>query len=688
MYLPAELADIQAGREDVHLTLPEKSASFSLEGTVKNSAGQGVPGITVSVVPLWEAGFSGGTGVSEGSAGNFSVSGLIPGDYLVSTWTDIKGQYGVFKDTITISSDTSISIVLESSRAIEGIIRDVYGDGINEARVHVWSQQSGFRTSTYTSQTGQFSVKDMPSASDYHISASKEGYALQEETLDMSTTILGSITMTLHESAGITGIVRDEAGMNIEGARLMIYSQARPYQRGFYSTVSSDENGEYAAKGLRKYDGNGNPVCDYVVIADHTAYLDTGETSRYMRKMSAGNCVPAEIDFRLIQVAASGDDPISGVVANLSEALNTLSAEFASVDAFDADGTFVTHAPVNSQNSSFVLEALDSRKSYYLGFGIYTANQEIIYQWAGEGGTAISNTDHTPPPGAALYPYGTPGVVFTFDLAKRAASPGTIQTVARVKNLRTPSHAVSLPETAPGFRAGVDEENIARTPADPITNNPYVTVEWEPSSSGADESYYYVFNQNSAHIIDKRNAVQPSAASRSATCGPLAGDGDMHYFHVAVEDDRGRIGPTTSLGFAIDTVAPQNPYVGVETASYSSGSGNVNLMLSADGADEMALSNPGYGGEGAWEPYATTRSWTLPVNSTQSIVYAQYRDSAGNLATTSTVATLTPDTMLGKTITILQAVCGEDTSPENQVGNDTTGLPDAIYLLQKAAGKR
>jgi len=58
----------------------------------------------------------------------------------------------------------------------------------------------------------------------------------------------------------------------------------------------------------------------------------------------------------------------------------------------------------------------------------------------------------------------------------------------------------------------------------------------------------------------------------------------------------------------------------------------------ASGVTHMMISNRPDLSDGVWEPYATTRRWTLTPTSDPTAVYVKYRDAAGN---ESEVATAT-----------------------------------------------
>jgi hypothetical protein len=51
---------------------------------------------------------------------------------------------------------------------------------------------------------------------------------------------------------------------------------------------------------------------------------------------------------------------------------------------------------------------------------------------------------------------------------------------------------------------------------------------------------------------------------------------------------------------------------------------------SASGVTQMMISNRGDMKGGVWEPYATTKTWTLDWTASLPAVFVKYRDAAGN----------------------------------------------------------
>ncbi len=111
----------------------------------------------------------------------------------------------------------------------------------------------------------------------------------------------------------------------------------------------------------------------------------------------------------------------------------------------------------------------------------------------------------------------------------------------------------------------------------------------------------------------------------------MSGDGKIVYAHIAVVDERGRIGETITVAIKIDNVAPTN---GVAKAPASSSGDTVSLKLGASGpgVKDMSISNTGYGKNADWETRVKDKDWKLSEGDGKKDVYVQYRDDAKNVA--------------------------------------------------------
>lgn len=120
------------------------------------------------------------------------------------------------------------------------------------------------------------------------------------------------------------------------------------------------------------------------------------------------------------------------------------------------------------------------------------------------------------------------------------------------------------------------------------------------------------------------------AATRSWTL--TSGDG-MKHVSAQFNDVAGNIS-TFADSILLDTTGPTGSII-INSGDESTNSTSVTLTLSAtdegSGVTEMALRNSG-SAFGAWEPYATNKSWTLTSGDGTKTVYVLFRDAVGKIS--------------------------------------------------------
>lgn len=115
--------------------------------------------------------------------------------------------------------------------------------------------------------------------------------------------------------------------------------------------------------------------------------------------------------------------------------------------------------------------------------------------------------------------------------------------------------------------------------------------------------------------------------------GLLDGDGSKTVF-AQFRDEAGHISSTVSDNIILDLTAPAGCSVRINGGAGATAIRDVTLTLAATGADEMRFSNDNSTWTD-WEGYSPTRAWTLALGSAGvRTVYVQFRDQAGNSAST------------------------------------------------------
>jgi hypothetical protein len=113
----------------------------------------------------------------------------------------------------------------------------------------------------------------------------------------------------------------------------------------------------------------------------------------------------------------------------------------------------------------------------------------------------------------------------------------------------------------------------------------------------------------------------------------LTNDVTYYYFMVAV-DGAGHESAPSNMASATPKEDPYPPqgFITINDGASSTLSPNVTLTIAAtpDTVEMMISNDPGFAGA-VWEPFATSKSWTLAGSGLQ-VVYAQFRDGADNVS--------------------------------------------------------
>jgi hypothetical protein len=212
---------------------------------------------------------------------------------------------------------------------------------------------------------------------------------------------------------------------------------------------------------------------------------------------------------------------------------------------------------------------------------------------------------------ASLFIIGISG--FTTNLF--AMEPGEVQ------SLRSVSHVVNIP-----------------------SQNSIIQMSWSPPDNSTDvRGYYTLFNSSQYYSFDEENTLSIQPIDSLETVSVDYGDIDdiNVYFHIAATSSEDNIGETSTFGpIRIDTIAPTNPVL--KTSDYAT-SQIVTLILGANNAIEMYISNTAHGVGGQWEPLVSPKIWELTEGQGLKTIYVQFRDRADNR--TKAITSLNLDTI-------------------------------------------
>ncbi|MBF0451201.1 MAG: carboxypeptidase regulatory-like domain-containing protein [Candidatus Magnetomorum sp.] len=190
-----------------------------------------------------------------------------------------------------------------------------------------------------------------------------------------------------------------------------------------------------------------------------------------------------------------------------------------------------------------------------------------------------------------------------------------------VQALRSVSHVINLP-----------------------SQNGIIQMSWSPPENTMDiRGYYTLFNTTQFFSFTEENTlnIQPIATQETVSIDYGDVDDINIYFHIAATSTDDEIGETTSFGpVRIDSVPPSNPVL--YTSKYAI-SQIVTLILGANNAIEMYISNTAHGVGGQWEPLVSPKIWELTEGQGLKTIYVQFRDRADNR--TKAITTLNLDTI-------------------------------------------
>ncbi len=116
----------------------------------------------------------------------------------------------------------------------------------------------------------------------------------------------------------------------------------------------------------------------------------------------------------------------------------------------------------------------------------------------------------------------------------------------------------------------------------------------------------------------------------------LSGDDGLKVVYARFMDEAENISQAVSDTIILDRKPPTQGKVAIKDAEKFNGmtaTDKVQLELYAEGAVEMMVSNSIDMKGASWEPYSTTKDWTLVGQDGLKTVYAQFRDKIGNVST-------------------------------------------------------
>jgi len=238
------------------------SRGGSISGTVKNRAGAGIPGVSVSATDA-ATGDHGESAMTD-AAGKYQIQALVSGSFRLAADGSNAGYIEAkLPQPVTVTVPAAIEnvdMVLVQGGAVSGKVTDPEGNPMLGVDVSAYDPVTWDEIgSAYTGSDGQYKISGLPENS-YHIRFNKSDskYAVQwykgklrrEESAQLGVVGTGTITgidATLFSGVALTGTVTDASGAPLFGAKVEVYggSEDEPF-----TDVSTDIKGSFTVSAL------------------------------------------------------------------------------------------------------------------------------------------------------------------------------------------------------------------------------------------------------------------------------------------------------------------------------------------------------------------------------------------------------------------------------------------------------
>ena len=180
------------------------------------------------------------------------------------------------------------------------------------------------------------------------------------------------------------------------------------------------------------------------------------------------------------------------------------------------------------------------------------------------------------------------------------------------------THVITEPDTWP------PTGDVAINNGNQYTSSSTVTLNLSASDSGSGVSQMRFSNDGTTW-----SDWEPYATSKTWALAPGSGSKTVY---VQFKDNAGNIS-TSYTGAVVLDIDPPTGSIVINGGAAHTANPNVTLTLSAtdtgSGVSQMRFSNDGTSWSG-WEPYATSKPWTLASGNGIKTVYVRYQDGAGN----------------------------------------------------------
>ena len=232
----------QAGRTDIKLTLPLEARVAGQ--VVAASDGRPLSGVRLIVHKADALPFPLPQKIVSDTDGSFSAGALEAGDYLVKlppAGADLPEWVAQDVPVTVQAGQTTRDVKVELSKGgvLEVTLTDAENQPVPGASVLAYSDTGGTTLTVVSGQDGRARLRLLPGS--YRVVAMhKGGYAswTREGVVAIDDRRTTRITAVLQRLPKLRGIVRDEAGLSVEGADVVVLS-------GQQSTAATDKQGRF-----------------------------------------------------------------------------------------------------------------------------------------------------------------------------------------------------------------------------------------------------------------------------------------------------------------------------------------------------------------------------------------------------------------------------------------------------------
>ncbi|WP_345069311.1 carboxypeptidase regulatory-like domain-containing protein [Leifsonia kafniensis] len=237
----------------------------TISGTVKNSAGAGIAGVSVNASSkTGQYGYA-----TTSSSGKYSITGLAAGSYTLqfsSTsnyvpewWSNAASSQNATYFGLAAGASTTRDAALAKGATISGTVKNASGAALSGVSVSA-SPKTGYMGGyATTNSSGTYSIVGLAAGS-YTLSFSAPGHVSEwwgnvtsyDKRTYFALAAAASTTrdVTLAKGAIVTGVVKNSAGKGIGGAWVTVYAKGADGKPEYRGSSGTDATGRYSINTL------------------------------------------------------------------------------------------------------------------------------------------------------------------------------------------------------------------------------------------------------------------------------------------------------------------------------------------------------------------------------------------------------------------------------------------------------